>query len=40
MKTNKLKVFLTAALVGLSLTSCEDFLDRHTEDGYVAGGTP
>ena len=38
MKTNKIKVFLTAALVGLSLTSCEDFLDRPTEDGYVAGG--
>ena len=34
----KIKIFLAATVVGLGLTSCEDFLDRPTEDNYVAGG--
>ena len=38
MKINKIKVFLAASVIGLGLTSCEDFLDRPTEDSYVAGG--
>ena len=32
MKINKIKVFLAASVIGLGLTSCEDFLDRPTED--------
>ena len=38
MKTNKIKIFLAASVLGLGLTSCEDFLDRPTEDSYVASG--
>jgi len=38
MKFNKIKIYATAAVIGLALTSCEDFLDRPAEDGYVAGG--
>ena len=38
MKLNKIKIYMAAAVVGLGLTSCEDFLDRPTEDNYVAGG--
>ena len=38
MKINKIKIFLAASVMGLGLTSCEDFLDRPTEDSYVAGG--
>lgn len=37
----KLKYISSVALaltLGLGLTSCEDFLDRPTEDSYVAGG--
>lgn len=37
MKHNKLKIFLAATVLGLGLTSCEDFLDRPTEDNYTAG---
>ena len=38
MKINKIKIFLAAFVMGLGLTSCEDFLDRPTEDSYVASG--
>lgn len=38
MKTKNIKLLLAAAVMGLGLTSCEDFLDRPTEDNYVAGG--
>ena len=38
MKKNQIKIFLAASLLGLGLTSCEDFLDRPTEDSYVASG--
>ena len=38
MKINKIKIFLAASVMGLGLTSCDDFLDRPTEDNYVAGG--
>ena len=38
MKFNKIKLYAAAAVIGLGLTSCEDFLDRPKEDGYVAGG--
>ena len=38
MKKNQIKIFLAASLFALGLTSCEDFLDRPTEDSYVAGG--
>ena len=38
MKINKIKIFLAASVMGLGLTSCEDFLDRPTEDSYVASG--
>lgn len=38
MKINNIKIFLVAATMGMGLTSCEDFLDRPTEDNYVASG--
>lgn len=38
MKINKIKILLAASVMGLGLTSCEDFLNRPTEDNYVAGG--
>ncbi len=38
MKINKIKIFLAASALGLGLTSCDDFLDRPTEDNYVADG--
>ena len=38
MKINKIKIFVAASVMGLGLTSCEKFLDRPTEDSYVAGG--
>ena len=38
MKINKIKIFMAASVLGLGLTSCEDFLDRPTEDNYVASG--
>ena len=38
MKINKIKILMAASVIGLGLTSCEDFLDRPTEDSYVAGG--
>lgn len=38
MKIKFIKTISLAALVGFSLTSCEDFLDRPTEDNYVADG--
>lgn len=38
MKIKNIKIYLAAAVMGLGLTSCEDFLDRPTEDTYTAGG--
>ena len=38
MKLKSLKYIAAAAVLGLGMTSCEDFLDRPTEDSYVAGG--
>ena len=38
MKIKNIIIFAAASLMGLGLTSCEDFLDRPTEDNYVAGG--
>lgn len=38
MKIKSLKYIAAAAVFGLGMTSCEDFLDRPTEDNYVAGG--
>ena len=38
MKIKQLKIYLVTAVVGFGLTSCEDFLDRPTEDNYVASG--
>ena len=38
MKNNKIKIFMAASVLSLGLTSCEDFLDRPTEDSYVASG--
>jgi hypothetical protein len=38
MKIKNIIIFAVASLMGLGLTSCEDFLDRPTEDNYVAGG--
>ena len=38
MKNNKIKIFMAASVLSLGLTSCEDFLDRPTEDNYVASG--
>lgn len=35
MNFSKIKYTSLAALMGLSFTSCEDFLNRPTEDGYV-----
>ena len=32
MKNNKIKIFMAASVLSLGLTSCEDFLDRPTED--------
>lgn len=34
MKLNKIKYAATAVLLGLSLTACDDFLDRPVEDNY------
>lgn len=34
MKYNHIKSWLWVALLAVGLTSCEDFLDRPTEDGY------
>lgn len=38
MNIKSLKYIAAAAVLGLGMTSCEDFLDRPTEDSYVAGG--
>lgn len=38
MKIKNIKIYLAAAVMGLGLTSCEDFLDRPTENLYTAGG--
>lgn len=38
MKLKSIKYFAAAAVLGLGMTSCEDFLNRPTEDSYVAGG--
>ena len=38
MKINKIKVFLVDSVIGLGMTSCEDYLDRQPEDNYVADG--
>ena len=38
MKRNNIKYLFAAAVLGLGLTSCEDFLNKPTEDSYVAGG--
>ena len=38
MKIKNIKVLLAVSVMGLGLTSCEDFLDRPTEDNYVASG--
>ncbi|MCQ2255035.1 MAG: RagB/SusD family nutrient uptake outer membrane protein [Bacteroidaceae bacterium] len=38
MKIKSLKYIAAAAVLGLGMTSCEDFLDRPTEDSYVASG--
>jgi len=38
MKIKSLKYIAVASVLGLGMTSCEDFLDRPTEDSYVAGG--
>lgn len=38
MNIKSLKYIAAAAVIGLGMTSCEDFLDRPTEDSYVAGG--
>lgn len=38
MKFSYLKIFTFAALAGLGLTSCDDFLNKPTEDNYVADG--
>ena len=38
MKLKSFKYIAAAAVLGLGMTSCEDFLDRPTEDSYVAGG--
>lgn len=37
MKISTLKYFAVGAMVGFSLTSCEDFLDRPNEDSYNDG---
>ena len=34
MKLNNIKYWAFAAVLGMGATSCEDFLDRHTEDNY------
>ena len=34
MKLYNFKTIACIALIGLTMTSCEDFLDRPTEDGY------
>ncbi|MBO4664526.1 MAG: RagB/SusD family nutrient uptake outer membrane protein [Bacteroidaceae bacterium] len=38
MKLSYIKIFTFAALAGFGMSSCEDFLDRPTEDNYVADG--
>lgn len=38
MNIKSLKYIAAAAVLGLGMTSCEDFLDRPTEDSYVASG--
>ncbi len=38
MKLKSIKYIAAAAVLGLGMTSCEDFLDRPTEDSYVASG--
>ena len=38
MKIKNIIIFAAASAMGLGMTSCEDFLDRQTEDNYVAGG--
>ena len=35
MKISNLKYCIPVALMGLGFSSCEDFLDRPKEDGYV-----
>lgn len=37
MKFSTIKYIALTAFLGLSLTSCEDFLDRPAEDSYNAG---
>lgn len=34
MKLSTIKYIAVAMLLGLSITSCEDFLDRPAEDSY------
>ena len=38
MNIKNIKIFLAASVMGLGLTSCEDFLNRPTIDNYVADG--
>ena len=38
MKLKNIKYIAAVVLLGTGLASCEDFLDRPTEDNYVAGG--
>lgn len=38
MNIKSLKYIAAAAVLGLGMTSCQDFLDRPTEDSYVASG--
>ena len=38
MKTKNIKYVAAMMLLGLGMTSCDDFLDRPTEDNYVASG--
>jgi hypothetical protein len=38
MKLNKIKIMMAVSVIGLGMTSCDDFLDRPTEDNYVASG--
>ena len=37
MKLFKIKYIIALAFVALTMTSCEDFLDRPNEDSYNAG---
>lgn len=38
MNIKNIKIFLAASVMGLGLTSCEEFLNRPTIDNYVADG--